>query len=146
MAHAERTVVIARPAAQIFEFILAGENNPLWRPSVADIARVPGKPRGVGAAFQQGMKGPGGRRIDADYEIVESEPPRKLKFQVTAGPARPVGTYLFESRGTSTELTFTLDFQPKGLARLMDGVIGRQMQDEVATLENLKAHLEGTKK
>ena len=41
-----------------------------------------------------------------------------------------------------TRLTFTLHFEPKGIARLMDGMIQKTMQSEVATLGNLKKVLE----
>ena len=142
MAHAEKSVTINRPAQQVYDFILEGKNNPLWRPGVMDIAPS-GGPVGAGAMFKQGMKGPGGRRIDADYKVVEAVAPKWIKFEVIAGPARPTGTYSLESQGNATKVTFVLDFQPKGLARLMDGMIGRQMLEEVATLDNLKAHLEG---
>lgn len=98
---------------------------------------------GAGATFKQGMKGPGGRRIDADYTIVEANPPAWIKFEVTAGPARPTGTYSIKPQGDATDVTFVLDFQPKGLAKLMDGMINRQMQEEVGKLDNLKGHLEG---
>ncbi len=141
MAHAEATITIDRPPKTVFDFVLDGANGPLWRPDTTDAKLMPGKPLGVGAVFKQGMKGPTGR-IDADYEIVESKPNEWIKFQVVAGPARPVGTYKFESAGNSTKLTFVLDFQPKGLARLMDGMIQKNMQAEVGNLSNLKAYLE----
>ncbi len=89
------------------------------------------------------MKGPGGRRIDGDYEIVELRPNELIAFQVIAGPARPTGTYRFEPVGGATRVTFTLHFEPKGLARLMDPMITSTMRSEVATLTNLKAYLEG---
>lgn len=143
MAHAERVVTINRPAREVFDFILEGKNNQHWRPAVHDVAQVPGTPKGVGAIFKQGMKGPGGRRIDADYKIVEADPPRRIRFEVVAGPARPTGTYTFEAEGNATTVTLVLDYRPKGLAKLMDGMIGKQMQVEVATLDNLKSHLEG---
>lgn len=141
MAHAEGTITVARPIKTVFDFILDGVNGPKWRPDVTDVALRPGKPLGVGAVFKQGTKGPGGR-IDADYEIVECRPNEWIKFQVVAGPARPVGTYKFEPDGNGTKVTFVLDFQPKGLARLMDGMITSAMRGEVANLSNLKRYLE----
>ncbi len=141
MAHAENTVTIDRDPKKVFDFILDGTNGPKWRPDVTDVQLQPGKPLGVGAVFKQGMKGPGGR-IDADYEIVESTPNSWIKFQVTAGPARPVGTYKLEPAGKSTKVTFVLDFQPKGFARLMDGMINKSMKAEVGNLANLKTYLE----
>ena len=87
-------------------------------------------------------KGPGGRRMDGDYAVTEAEPSKLIKFQVIAGPARPSGTYKLEAAGNATRVTFVLDYQTKGLARLMDGMIGKTMQSEVGTLSNLKAYLE----
>ena len=144
MAHAEGSITINRPIQEVFDFILDGTNSPLWRPSVIDVQAPLSKPLGVGAIFKQGLKGPGGR-IDGDYEIIECKPNELIKFQVIAGPARPTGTYLFKSMGNSTQVTFILDFQPKGLAKLMDGMINNSMKGEVATLANLKSYLESKK-
>jgi uncharacterized membrane protein len=141
MAHAEGSITIDRPVQTVYQFVLDGANGPLWRPDTTDAKLMPGHPLGVGAVFKQGMKGPGGR-IDADYEIVECTPDKWIKFQVIAGPARPVGTYAFEPAGKSTKVTFVLDFQPKGLARLMDGMIAKNMRAEVGNLANLKTYLE----
>jgi uncharacterized membrane protein len=143
MAHAEGSVTIDRPANEVFDFVLDGTKNSLWRPAVVEIERVPGKPSGAGSVFKQGLKGPGGRRIEGDYEIVECKPNSSIKFQVIAGPARPTGAYTFEALGNSTRVTFTLDYKPKGLARLMEPMINQTMRAEVATLANLKSYLEG---
>lgn len=137
-AHAEGTITIERPVNLVFDFLADGLNNPRWRPTVTDIQRVPGKP----ATYKQGLKGPGGRRIDGDYEITASQPNEMITFQVIAGPARPTGTYRFEALGNATRLTFTLHFEPKGLARLMDPMIASTMRSEIAMLTNLKRYLE----
>src|SRR5215831_13515375 len=113
MAHAEATTTINRPPAEVFAFLLEGTNNPLWRPAVLDIRRKPDTPPGVGAIFKQGVKGPGGRRIDADYEIVECRPNETLVFHVIAGPARPMGTFHLHALGEATEVTFTLHYDPR---------------------------------
>lgn len=141
MAHAEGKITINRPAQAVFDFILDGANNLLWRPSVTDVKAMDDKPFGVGTKFKQGLKGPGGR-IDGDYEIVECKPKESIKFKVIAGPARPTGVYGFQSEGNSTILTFILDFQPSGLAKLMGPMIQKSMQEETAMLSNLKTYLE----
>src|SRR5258708_9609109 len=130
MAHAEERITINRPVDEVFNFVLDGMNNPRWRPAVIDIQQVPGKPAGVGAVYKQGLKGPGGRRIDGDYEIVECQPNKSITFQVIAGPARPRGTFAFEPAGNSTRVTFTLHYEPKGLGRLMDPISTRTIQSE----------------
>src|SRR5437762_3768722 len=139
MAHAEGSTTINRPVNEVFDFVLDGTKSLLWRPAVLDVEPAPGKPSGVGAVYKQGVKGPGGRRIDADYEITECKPNEWIKFQVIAGPARPTGTYKFEPSGDSTRVTFVLHYEPKGLAKLMDPMITRTMRSEVGTLSNLKA-------
>jgi uncharacterized membrane protein len=141
MAHAEKTVVINRPVRSVYDFILNGANNKLWRPSVLDIEPMSQAPYGVGSKFQQGLKGPGGR-IAGDYEITECNPNELIRFQVTAGPARPTGMYRFERQGDATAVTFVLDYQPKGLSKLMEPMIQRSMEQEVGMLTELKAFLE----
>src|SRR6266446_9289543 len=102
MAHAEERITINRPVDDVFNFVLDGMNNQRWRPAVIDIQQVSGKPAGVGAVYKQVLKGPGGRRIDGDYEIVKLRANELIAFQVIAGPARPTGTYRFEPVGGAT--------------------------------------------
>ena len=145
MPHAEESITINRPVSAVFNFVLDGTNNALWRPAVLDIERVPGKPSGAGAVYKQGLKGPGGRRIDGDYEIIECRPDELIRFQVIAGPARPTGLYRFEAVGNATRVTFTLNLEAKGLTRLISPMIASTMKSEVATLSNLKVYLESHK-
>ena len=142
MAHADASVSINRSPAEVYQFLLDGANNRLWRPAVLEITRVPGTPDGVGAAYRQRMKGPGGRPIDGDYEITEAVPYQTIAFLVTAGPARPNGKYSLMADGAGTRVTFTLDLVTTGLTRLMDPIIAATMRGEVANLANLKAYLE----
>ena len=141
MAHAENSITINRTTADVFNFLLDGANNARWRPGVLDIQHDAATPAGLGAIYKQGLKGPGGR-IDGDYKITQLQPNQLIEFQVVTGPARPTGTYKLESAGTATKVSFVLDFQPKGLAKLMDGIIGKTMQSEVGNLANLKTVLE----
>jgi len=98
---------------------------------------------GQGATYRQVLAGPGGRRIDGDYQVTVFDPPRRLEFQVTAGPARPAGAFeLSAAAEGSTRVRFSLDLEPSGAMKLMTPMIIRQMRREVAQLDNLKAILE----
>ena len=142
MPHADHTVVIERPVSEVYAYVADGTTATAWRPSVQDVRLVAGEKGAVGARYAQGMKGPGGR-IAADYEIVEAVPDRVLAFQVTAGPARPHGRYEFAPSGNGTRVTFSLDWEPKGIKeKLMSPMVARTMPGEVATLDNLKKVLE----
>src|SRR5215467_10362046 len=88
MPHAENTVTISRPLQEVFDYLADGTHNKDWRDGVLEIERTSAD-NGQGATYRQVLAGPGGRRIDGDYQITVFDPPRRLEFQVTAGPASP---------------------------------------------------------
>lgn len=141
MQSARHEVTIRRPAGEVFAFIADGLNGPKWRPGITDIALVSGS--GVGATYKQGVKGLGGRRIDADYRITTYEPNTRLAFEGVAGPVRPKGAYLFEPVDGGTRLTFALEAELTGIKKLLMGAaVQKTMDAEVQATERLKGFLE----
>ena len=141
MAQATYAVVINRPIGDVFDFVADGEKCPQWRPGVIDIKRISGD--GVGTRYAQGVSGPMGRRIAADYEVTVYEPNRRLEFQTTTGPARPHGSYELAAADGGTRLTFSLDAQLTGIRKLLMGsAVQRTMASEVRNLDRLKRLLE----
>ena len=142
MATASRTITINRPIADVFAFVSDGANATKWRSGVLDTAHVRGK--GVGEQWSQGVKGPAGRRIPADYEITVFSPPNRMDFKAIAGPVRPTGSYrLGADSDNSTSLTFSVDAQLGGLKALLMGAgVQKTMNSEMAALDKLKAVLE----
>ena len=144
MPHAENTVTIDRPIEDVFAYLADGTNNPHWRSGVVSIERASGDD-GLGTTYRQVLTGPGGRKIAGDYEVTGYERPHRLRFKVTAGPARPTGEVTLATTGAGrTRVTFTLDLQPTGVMRLMSAMIGKTMRAEVEQLTKLKAVLEKT--
>jgi len=142
MPSATNTITINRPIGDVFAFIDDGLNATSWRPGVLDVAHASGQ--GLGAIYRQGVKGPGGRRIAADYEVTAYEPPRRLAFKAIAGPVRPTGEYRLTETDGGTLVTFSLDAQLGGIKKLlMGGAVQSTMDAEVANLARLKAALEG---
>jgi uncharacterized protein YndB with AHSA1/START domain len=143
MPAATKTVTINRPIEDVFAFIADGAKAPLWRSGVLDITLAGGQ--GVGQKWTQGVKGPGGRRIAADFEITHYEPPTKLEFQTVTGPVRPTGGYLLAASGPdTTDVTFWLRADLGGLKKLLLGrSVQKTMDAEVAALDRLKSVLEG---
>jgi uncharacterized protein YndB with AHSA1/START domain len=139
---ARRTVTIHRPPADVFAYVANGLNATKWRPGVLDIELVSGD--GAGAIYRQGVRGPGGRRIAADYEVTAYEPNARLEFKAIAGPVRPTGGYTFEETPDGTAVTFWLEASLGGLKGLL---LGRQVQQtmdaEMRALDRLKEQLEG---
>jgi uncharacterized protein YndB with AHSA1/START domain len=140
MPEASGSVVIGRPPADVFAFLADGETGGRWRSGVLDVRHRSGS--GVGAVYEQGVKGPFGRRVPADYEITEYEPDRRLGFRAIAGPVRPEGSYVLEPVDGGTRVTFSLAFAPRGAARLMSPMVAKTMRAEVAQLDRLRSVLE----
>ena len=140
MPDAANEVVIACPPDEVFKFFADPENDMQWRTGVTDIKRVSGTE--VGARYAQGVKGPGGRRVDADVEITEWDRPATLAFKAIAGPVRPRGRYTFTPVGDGTRVRFELEAELTGLKRLMGSMVKKTMDREVAQLTTAKALLE----
>jgi uncharacterized membrane protein len=141
MPSARHEVTIRRPASEVFAFIADGLNGPKWRSGITDIALVSGS--GLGATYKQGVKGPGGRRVDADYRVTTYEPNTRLAFEAIAGPVRPKGEYLLEQVADGTRLRFGLEAELGGIKRLlMSGAVQKTMDAEVEATERLKSLLE----
>jgi len=102
MPSAQHTTTINRPPEVVFAYVLDGEKCPEWRTHVMDIKRISGD-GGVGSVYAQGVRGPMGRRIAADYEVTVCEPNRLLEFQTIAGPARPRICFLPTATGDSAD-------------------------------------------
>jgi uncharacterized membrane protein len=143
MPSARHQVTIHRPVGEVFAFVADGLNGPKWRSGITDIALVSGS--GVGATYKQGVKGPGGRRVDADYRMTGYEPNSRLAFEGIAGPVRPKGEYVFDQAEDGTHLTFSLAAEISGIKRLlMAAAVQKSMDAEVRALDRLKALLEST--
>ncbi|MDR7158147.1 SRPBCC family protein [Arthrobacter sp. BE255] len=142
MAHAENEITIDRSAAEVYAFLADGLNNTKWRPGVKDIALASGAAGAEGAVYSQTLTGPRGRPIQGDYRITTADPGKTLAFQVIAGPARPEGSYRLTEDNGRTTVHFTLDLKPAGLMKVLDGLITKTMQSEVAQLSSLKSAVE----
>jgi uncharacterized membrane protein len=141
MPSAQHSVSISRSVADVFAFVADGTNAKQWRAGVLDVALVSGQ--GAGAVYRQGVKGPGGRRIAADYEVTDSEPNRRIAFRTIAGPVRPTGEYRFASDGEGTTVSFALEASLTGWKKLlMGGAVQKTMDSEVRNLDVLKRLLE----
>jgi len=141
MPSAQHSVSIGRPVGEVFAFVADGENARRWRPGVLDVSHQSGE--GLGAIYRQGVKGPGGRRIVADYEVTAFEPDRRIAFRAIAGPVRPTGEYRFAAEGDGATVSLALDATLTGWKRLLMGrAVQSTMDSEVRNLDALKSILE----
>jgi carbon monoxide dehydrogenase subunit G len=140
MPSAENSVVIEKPRSEVFAFVANHENDQAWRPGVLDIERASGE--GFGAVYRQGVKGPMGRRIPADFEVTAYEKDSHIAFRTLGGPVQPEGSYRFEDADGGTRVMFALNANLRGPQKLMAPMVRRSMSSQVGALENLKRVLE----
>lgn len=141
MPSAQRSVVINRPRGDVFEFFTTPSNESRWRTHLKEVSTS--GPVGVGSRVHQVVKGPGGRGIPADIEVVAYQPPELYAFRVVAGPVRPTGEYRFAAEGETTTVSFSLDAPLSGVKKLlMSRAVQKSMDGEMRALDRAKAILE----
>ena len=141
MPEVRRTIVIERPPDQVFAFLTDPGNDHRWRRHVKEISAS--LPMRRGSLVHQVVRGPAGRGIRADFEVTAFEPPTRFAFNVTAGPVKPVGEFLFRPLGTGTEVTFSLRAGLGGLKKLlMSRPVQSSMDSEAASLDTAKLLIE----
>jgi uncharacterized protein YndB with AHSA1/START domain len=136
MARSESSVDVPRSAAEVFAFLADGTNNSKWRHGVQAIRHIRGV--GLGAEYEQQIDGPGGRTMRANYRVVAWEEPTRLEFEVTAGPARPRGSFtIAPTSPTSCRVTFAITLQVQGVMKMVQRMIEQQVRAEAAAIQNL---------
>lgn len=143
MPSAQRTITVNRPVDEVFRFFSTPANDQSWRPAVKEIRAD--EPPAVGSHVHQVIAGPGGRGIPADIEVTTYEPGARYGFKVVAGPARPVGEYVFTPVADGTQVQFSLSVELGGLKKLfMSGPVQKSMAGEMASLDTAKRLIEGS--
>jgi uncharacterized membrane protein len=115
----EESIIIDRPAKEVFEFLSVRSNDPLWMASVTESAWLdPAAPMGVGRRGRMVMQAMG-RREFLD-EVTEYEPGRRIAHRSAAGPMVIHTACLAEPTGSGCRATVL--YEPE---RLPGGVLGR---------------------
>ena len=138
MARAEHTLVIGRPADEVFEFLTDFSNVPSGS---IEVQRPEGS-LGVGTTYVQVLRFLG-KRIETTLEVTEFDPGRRFTLKTLSGPVP------FEVRHTldpadgqgATRLRVELEGEPGGFFKLADALVERNAQRQIerdfATLKEL---------
>jgi hypothetical protein len=139
------SIEIARSPEDVFAYIDELDRHGEWQEAIVSSRKITEGPTRVGTIATDHRRVPGGMTIDATYEIVEYDPPRRSKFQVLNGPIRPAGTVTVEplEGGTGSRLTIELDIEGHGIGKLIAPMARRQASKQVPLDQlTLKEHLE----
>jgi len=142
----EATILIDKPAEDVFTFLHNPENHPKFVPGMLEFNKAsPGPIEQVGTSVQ-GVRRFLGRRMELPYEITEYQRGTCLGMKGMMGPITFEDGYVLESMGTRTRVKFWLELTLTGvmkLARPLIALVGRTHAHE--TLVNLKRAVEASK-
>ena len=138
VAVASETIIVDRPIDEVFEFLVDGSRNALWRPAVATVIFASGPAER--AVWAQSVRSKSGRLRKADYRVTEFDRPGRLELTVVNGPSRPTTAFLLKSLSPgSTSVTYTVDVKPLLWPFARTSIGGRDAETEAANILNLPA-------
>ncbi len=141
----DETVVIARPAGEVFDFLMLAENLPHWDSSMLECVQVGSGAVTVGTRYRGASKILG-RRIEWTTEVVEFVPGMRAASQSVEGPLAFTVSYEVSASPAGTTLRYRLAAE-SGLGgafgRAMEPIVQRAQAKVVrANLDTLASLLE----
>ncbi|HKB31443.1 MAG TPA: SRPBCC family protein [Streptosporangiaceae bacterium] len=141
----DETVVIARSAAEVFDFLMIATNLPRWDSSMLECGQVGGGAVTVGTRYRGASKILG-RRIEWTTEVVEFVPGVRAASQSVEGPLTFTVSYEVSASPAGTTLRYRLAAE-SGLGgafgRAMEPIVQRAQTKVVrANLDTLASLLE----
>jgi carbon monoxide dehydrogenase subunit G len=142
MVTAESSIDIARPAAEVFEFVSDLRNDPKWHTDILDAQLTSQGPVAAGSVFAIKFK-PFMGQSQGTVTVAEHSPPRRTVLKGQMGKFAPTVTLMVEPEGEGARFTRRVEMQPPGLMRLMSPFMGGMFRKQNAGfVANLKRVLE----
>ncbi len=135
----EHSIVIDRPAAEVFAFVADFENNPRWQRGMQACRWTSREASVVGSTYVQEARFMG-RRIDTHFRVTEYARARKISIESTKSTFPIQVTRSVEELGPEQcRVAAHIRGQPEGLLRLFSGLVKRAVR---ADYRRLKTTLE----
>jgi Polyketide cyclase / dehydrase and lipid transport len=137
----QTSIDVARPAAEVFDFVADQTNAPLWQEGLYEARRVTPGPIGVGTEHEF-VRRFAGMKIKLRNRFTSHDPGRFVSFEIPSGKITGEASYLAEAIGTDTSrLTSTVRFDMTGLfglaAPILAWLFERQSRRDEARLKEL---------
>lgn len=108
------TIMIEKPAEEVFRFVADGENSPLWNSAVRNVRKISEGPVNVGTRYSM-VRELSGRSEENIYEVVEYEENKTLSIKIISGPTPFLYRYHFTQFGDGTRLSMNAEVDREGL-------------------------------
>ena len=142
----ENSVIINRPAEDVFQFLSVPQNNELWMSMVVGTIRDAQGPVNVGATWKHQVKFLS-RLFETAFEVVEFEPNYRYCVRNGAGPFSFYGCFTLEPVDGGTRFTHSIEGEPGNFFRFTDAIVERAARrqfsaDHTTLKELLEARVE----
>lgn len=136
------TIVIQRPTADVFEYVMDIPNDAEWRTNIVEAAYTSDPPLGIGTTGFDRVSA-NGRDMIAAWTTVEYEPGVLARWTFDSGPLEGSGGYICEPSGDGTRFTLESKVRPTGALRVLGPVFGLMVRrGNRADVQKLKMLLE----
>lgn len=139
------SAVIDRPIAEVFAFLAAGTNDPLFSPRVLEIAREPDGPSALGTVFISKVKD-AGMKTNRRFELTGFQAPTTIRWTERSKNMVTVteGGYDLEDLGNGkSKVTIFNSFAGHGFGKLIVGfALKAAVKDADAFAQRIKAAVE----
>jgi len=128
-----------RSPQEVYDYLVDFERHPEWRFDVVESKLVDGETGRVGARYRQRIK-PGRREFDSEVVLTEADPGRRIGFRsVEQRPVTASGAYEINNTGSGTEIVTEVILETRGLAKLIEPLMGPQLRKTSARYEQALA-------
>jgi uncharacterized protein YndB with AHSA1/START domain len=145
--HLEAETTVARPRAEVFDYLAHAEHLPEYVTDFAWVKQDSGGPPAQGTRYSYKMaRG----QASGTFDWTEFQPPSKLAWHgppAKAGPGsmEPSGQWDLSDEGSGTRVKLVMSPEPGGLFKLLAPLMSRGMRKGNArALERLKQRLESS--
>jgi hypothetical protein len=140
----ESQIDIACPPAEVFGYATDPSRFGEWQDDVVSVRIQGAHPPGVGSRFTTTRR-IGRVELRTTQEIIEFRPPTSWAARGVDGPLRPSASITVEplDDGARSRVTFALDFEGKGIGRMVPDVVRQlALKGAPTSYRNLKERLE----
>ena len=141
MVRIELTIDVARPAEDVFAYLLDLDRLPEWQESAVE-SRAD-EPLAEGVRIFECRRALG-REVHSELEVTEFDRPRQLTLKTLKGPVKFTVDHRLAEADGGTRLTVVAAGKAGGLMRLGEPMLARTVEAEMRKdLDRLKELLEG---
>jgi uncharacterized membrane protein len=142
MMKVESSVIIKKPVAQVFSYVLNHENDLKWQGGIESMDLDEGSDNVVGSRYTEVRKFLG-REMKTTIEVTEITPNAKWAAKVIKGPVPYEVTMTYAAVPEGTRVTTFVEGEPKGFFKLAEGMVASTLEKNLGEdLNRLKSVLE----